>query len=101
MESLLGEQSPTDSPYQGEQAMPMNNDTWYKWVLGISGTLLMIFTLSYMADLKNVQANVLDHEKRVTTLEESNRYQEQLLEQMRNQLNEIHRAVTRPDYQTR
>lgn len=76
----------------------------YKWALGIAGSIIIIFGSFY---INTVEKNsdrafisvteqtkqLMNHEQRITTLEESKRNQEQILTEIKNKLDEIGRAV--------
>lgn len=76
----------------------------YKWALGIAGTLLLIFGSFYIntveknsdrvfVSVTEQTTRILNHEQRITTLEESKRNQENLLREIRDKLDEVSRAV--------
>lgn len=76
----------------------------YKWALGIAGTLLLIFGSFYIntvekdsdrvfGSVTEQTTRILNHEQRITTLEESKRNQENLLREIRDKLDEVSRAI--------
>jgi len=80
--------------------------TWEKWVIGALSTLAALFGSLYISsvqaelenqrvDGKSVTSTMLNHEQRITTLEESKRNVEALLQKMDKDLEDIKRAVVR------
>lgn len=87
-------------PQQGDPMI-----TVYKWALGIAGALLLVFGSFYVQTVeKNSDRafmsvteqtkQLLSHEQRITTLEESKRNQEEILKKIENKLDEVIRAVS-------
>lgn len=72
---------------------------FYKWVIAAMATLLMVAGTTYMNNVqKSVDAQsqqLLGHEQRITTLEESKRNQEILLQEIKNTVEKIRDAVDR------
>lgn len=76
----------------------------YKWALGIAGSIIIIFGSFYIntveknsdrafVSVTEQTKQLLNHEQRITTLEESKRNQEQLLREIKDKLDEVGRAV--------
>jgi hypothetical protein len=79
---------------------------WEKWVIGALSTIAAIFFSLYISsvqaqvarlddDVKSQVARTLNHEQRLTTLEESKRNIEQLLAQIHKDLEDVKKAVVR------
>ena len=79
---------------------------WEKWVIGALSTIAAIFFSLYINsveaqvtrlddDVKAQVARTLNHEQRITTLEESKRNIEQLLRQIHDDLEAVKKAVVR------
>lgn len=76
----------------------------YKWALGVAGSIILVFGSFYINTVEKTSdrafvsvteqtKQLLEHEQRITTLEESKRNQEQLLKEIRDKLDEVGRAV--------
>lgn len=76
----------------------------YKWALSIAGAIILVFGSFYINSVERDADRVFEsvtkqteqiiaHEQRITTLEESKRIQETLLKEIRDKLDEVSRAV--------
>lgn len=69
----------------------------YKWAIGLVCTVLLALGMFYMnnaeADQRLTRDQLLNHETRITTLEESKRNTELLLERINESLEKIRDAV--------
>lgn len=72
----------------------------YKWIIGGLCTLLLVFGTTYINNTKqsvDEQSKLLiNHEQRITTLEESKRNQEQLLEEIKRDIRQVRDALIPP-----
>lgn len=77
-----------------------------KWIIGALSTLVLVFGTLYINNVATQQtrlemrtesqdSTILQHEQRITTLEESKRNTENLLMRMSADIEEIKRAVVR------
>ena len=74
--------------------------SFYKWIIGGLCVLLLTFGTTYInntnQNVREQTAQLLSHEQRITTLEESKRHQEQLLEEIKRDLKDVRNALLPP-----
>lgn len=72
---------------------------FYKWIIAAMAALLMVAGTTYMNNVQNSveqqSKQLLGHEQRITTLEESKRNQEILLQEIKTSVEKIRDAVER------
>lgn len=78
----------------------------YKMIVAAATTLLLVFGSYYINNVENdtdrayeavgqQQEKLLEHEQRITTLEESKRNTEQILQEIKSSIQRIESALTR------
>jgi len=78
-----------------EEAPAMNG--FYKWIIGGLCVLLLTFGTTYINNtnqsVREQTQQLLNHEQRITTLEESKRHQEKLLEDIQRDIRQVRDAL--------
>lgn len=78
--------------------------SFYKWLVGTLGAIILVFGSYYIKSVesdtnrayKSVETatdRLLDHEQRITTLEESKRNTEQILQEIKASIQRIENAI--------
>lgn len=73
--------------------------TLYKWIIGLITSIVLFFGAAYINGtqeiLKEQSKQILNHEQRITTLEESAKNMKELLQSIQTDVKSIQRAVVK------